>query len=132
MRLLVTKSDTIEVTVYCWENAENAVEASNLKEDVPQDIEVCEKVLFTFRKPGYQDSNVIIRNSSLRPGTGTEDNATLNVQAFQEQILRTLLIEWDMKDDDDKHIPMNNISVNNLMPSVARAAVTGVLDKITL
>ena len=129
MRLLVDRTDKIEVMVYCWE-IDGEIEASHLKSEVPQDgIDVVEQLRCIFRKPGYQDSNAIIRNSDFK--TEGEDT-TLNVTSFQEQILRTLLIDWDMKDEDGKRIPVNNVTVNNLAPSVARAAVSGVLDKVKI
>ncbi|MHA2279295.1 MAG: hypothetical protein ACXAC5_00180 [Promethearchaeota archaeon] len=129
MKLLVDRNDDVKVIVYCWE-LDGEVEASHLKSDVPKEnIKVVEKVEFSFRKPNYADSNVIIRNSNFK----TEGEETsLNVSAFQEQVLRSLLIDWDMKDEDEQKIPVNNVSINNLIPSVARAAVSGVLDKIRI
>lgn len=129
MRLLVSKSDTIEVIVYCWE-VDGEVQASHLREEVPQTgIDYVEQLRCVFRKPNYQDSNIIIRNSDFKVG---DDNTTLNVTSFQEQILRALLVDWDLKDDDDKKIPVNNLNINNLLPSVARAAVSGVLERIRI
>lgn len=128
MKLLINRTDTVEVMVYCWEQ-DKEVEASHQKTDVPQNIDVCQQVEFVFRKPGYADSNVIIRNSNFKL---EGEETTLNVTAFQEQILRTLLMDWDLKDDNDEKIPMNNVNVNNLLPSVARAAVAGVLEKVRI
>lgn len=129
MKLLVDRSDDVKVTVYCWE-ANGEIEASHLKSDVPKDdVNVVEQVEFSFRKPNYSDSNVIIRNSNFK----TEGEETsLNVSAFQEQILRSLLVDWDMKDDSGEKITLNNVSINALIPSVARAAVSGALEKIRI
>lgn len=128
MKLLVDRSDKIEVVVYCWE-VDEEVEASHLKEEIPENVSMVEQLRCTFRKPGHQDSNNIIRNSDFK--TEGEDT-TLNVTRFQDQILRTLLIDWDMKDEDGKRVSVNNVSINNVLPSVARAAVSGILDKIRI
>jgi len=126
--LLVNRTDNVKVMIYCWtENGE--VEASHLRSDVPENIDVCQQVEFTFRKPGYADSNVIIRNSNFKLDG---EETTLNVTSFQENVLRSLLMDWDMVDEDGKKIPVNNVSINNLLPSVARAAVSGVLEKIKI
>lgn len=129
MKLLVDRTDKIEVVVYCWEQ-DGDVEASHLKDEAPKEgIGSVELLRCIFRKPSYQDSNVIIRNSNFK----TEgDETTLNITQFQEQILRALLVDWDMKDEDDKKIPVNTATINNLLPSVARAAVSGVLDRIRI
>ena len=128
MKLLVSKSDNVKVMVYCYE-VDGEVEASHLKSDVPKDITVCEQVEFSFRKPGYADSNVIIRNSNFKM---EGEDTTLNVTSFQDQILRSLLVDWTMKDEDENKIPVNNASISNLVPNVARAAVGGVLEKIRI
>jgi hypothetical protein len=128
MKLLVDRGQNVKVMVYCWEQ-DGEVEASHQKGDVPQDITVAEQVEFTFRKPSYADSNIIIRNSNFK----TEGEETsLNVTSFQEQVLRSLLTDWTLKDEDEGKIPVNNVNINNLIPSVARAAVAGVLDKIRI
>lgn len=131
MKLLVTRADTVVVTVYCYEE-NGEVEATHLKTEVPQNVnvDVVQTVDFTFRKPTYQDSNLIIRNANFK---SEGEETSLNVTAFQEQVLKSLLIEWTIEDDDDnKRVPVNNANINNLHPSVARAAVSGALDKIRI
>lgn len=130
MRLIVSRADEIKVIVYCWEE-DGEVQASHLKAEIPEkNIKVVEKVEFSFRKPSYADSNVIIRNSNFRAAENNE--TSLDVSAFQENILRNLLQEWDMKDEDGNKVSLNTASINSLVPNVARAAVAGVLDRISL
>ena len=128
MQLLVNKTDFVKVKVYCWE-VDGEVEASHQKTDVPQDVDVVEQVEFTFRKPNYADSNIIIRNSNFR---ADGEDTSLNVTAFQEQILRSLLVDWDMKDDDGNKVSLNNVSISNLVPAVARSSVAGALEVIKI
>ena len=127
MKFLVNRTDSVKITIYCWEEESN-IEASHVKSEIPKDVET-EEIEFVFRKPGYADSNVIIRNSNFK--TEGEDT-TMNVTSFQENVLRSLLIDWDLKDDEDQKVSVNSVSINNLVPNVARAAVAGVLEKIRI
>lgn len=127
LNLLVSKTDNIKVLVYCYEQ-DGEIEATHIKSDVPKDMET-EEVEFIFRKPGYADSNIIIRNSNFKM---EGEDTTLNVTSFQEGVLRTLLIDWDLKDEEGEKVAVNIVSLNNLIPAVARAAVSGALDKIRI
>lgn len=128
MKLFVDKTDVIVVKVYCWEEG-GEVSASFQKTDVPSEVNVVEQIDFTFRKPNYADSSSIMKNADLKT-EGTETR--INVQSFQDLILRSLLIDWSMKDEDGKKVIVNNTNINNLIPSIARAAVSGVLEKVKL
>ena len=127
MQLLVNRTDFVKVKVYCWE-VDGEIEASHLKSEVAKDADP-QVVEFSFRKPGYADSNIIIRNSNFKM---EGEDTTLNVTSFQENILRALLVDWDLKDEEGQKVAVNTISLNNLVPTVARAAVSGVLEKIRI
>lgn len=127
LNLLVSKTDNVTVKVYCWE-ADGDIEATHVKSEVPKDIEA-EEVEFIFRKPGYADSNIIIQNSNFKMDG---DDTTLNVTSFQNNVLRALLVDSNMKDEEGEKIVMNTITINALIPNVARAAVSGVLEKIKI
>ena len=128
MKLLVNRTDSIKIQVYCYEQ-DGEIEATHLKNEVPKDVDAIEKVEFVFRKPGYADSNIIIRNSNFKMDG---EDTTLNVTSFQENVLRSLLIDWDLKDEDGQKVPVNTVSVNNLVPNIARAAVNGALEKVRI
>ncbi len=130
LNLIVSKTDNVKVKVYCWE-AEGEIEASHLKTEIPKDVksESVEEFEFIFRKPGYADSNIIIRNSNVKMEDGESSVSPID---FQENILRTLLVDWDLKDEEGKKIALNAISVNNLVPNVARASVSGAVEKIRI
>ena len=128
LNLLVNRTtDNVTVKVYCWE-ADGDIEATHVKSEVPKNVEM-EEVEFIFRKPGYADSNIIIRNSNFK--TAGEDT-TLDVNLFQEGVLRALLVDWGLKDEEGQNVPVNTVSINNLRPAVARAAVSGALDQVRL
>ncbi len=128
MRLLVKKSDSVKVVVYCWE-VDSEVNASHLKSEVPSGVTDTEEVEFELRKPNYADSNSIIRMADFK--TDGEDTK-MNVSSFQESILKTLLCGWTLKNDDGNRIPVNSANINMLDPNVARAAVSGALEKIRI
>lgn len=127
MKFLVSRSDNVKIKVFCWE-IEGEVEATHVKTEVPKDVET-EEIEFTFRKPGYADSNIIIRNSNFKMDG---EDTTLNVTSFQDQVLRSLLMDTDMKDEEGQKIVINTLTINNLVPNIARAAVAGVLEKIKI
>jgi len=123
MRFLVSKTDLVNVVVYCWES-KGIVEATHLKSEVPKNTDI-EEIEFVFRKPGYADSNAIM--SKVK-----NDEPALNAVVFQDSILRSLLVDWDMTDENDQKISVKESAVNDLVPNIARAAVAGVLEKITI
>jgi hypothetical protein len=128
LNLFVNKVDTVKVVVYCWE-ADGEIEATHTKSEVPKET-TAEEVEFVFRKPGYADSNIIIRNSNFKTEGG--EGTTLNITSFQENVLRSLLMEWTLKDEEGEKVSVNTVTVNNLIPAVARAAVGAVLERIRI
>ena len=56
----------------------------------------------------------------------------MDVTDLQEAVLRTLLVGWDLKDDNDKPLSVTAGNVNSLAPAIARAAAAGCLSKIKL
>jgi len=128
MKLIVKKTDTVKITVYCYE-VDGEVEASHQKSDVPQDVDVVEQVEFTFRKPNYGDSNIIMRSSKFKIDG---EDTSLDATNFQQIILTTLLIDFDLKDEDGKKVPFTNSNVLSLVPSIARAAVSAILEKVKI
>lgn len=127
MKLLVNKTDNVKVLVYCYEQ-DGEVEATHIKSEVPKDVEI-EEVEFIFRKPGYADSNIIISNSNFKM---EGEDTTLNVTSFQNNILRTLLVDSSLKDEEGQKVPINTLTINSLIPNVARAAVSAILEKIRI
>ena len=126
MKFFVENSDNVIVTVFAWE-ADGQIEASHTESDIPKEVK-SERIEFTFKKPNYADSNVIMQSSGLNAdGTGG-----VNFLNFQNTVLRSLLKGWNMKNEDGEKVPFTNANINNLIPAIARAAVSGVLDKIKM
>ncbi len=127
LNLIVNKTDNVKVKVYCYEK-EGEIEATHLKSEIPKDVEV-EEFEFVFRKPGYADSNIIIRNSNLKV---EGEESSVSPIDFQENVLRTLLVDWNLKDEEGQKITVNTLSLNHLIPAVARSAVSAIIEKIRI
>ena len=125
MQMFVKKNDRIDVEVFVWQDERGNVEATHDKSTVPEKTENVETTTFTFRRPTYLDSVTIMRQSNLREGG-------MNLADFQDSVLRTLLVDWNLKDDGDKDVSMRSVQVNNLQPAIARAACSGFLEKVNL
>lgn len=127
LNLLVSKTDNVTVKIYCYEQ-DGEIEATHIKSEVPKDVEM-EEVEFIFRKPGYADSNMIIQNSNFKMDG---EETTLNVTSFQNNVLRSLLIDSSLKDEEGQKIAINTLTINALVPAVARSAVNAILEKIRI
>jgi hypothetical protein len=125
MNIFVKKTDTVEVLVYVWVDKEGNVDATHIKDEVPKDTEIKE-IKFNLRRPSYLDSTGILRQAS------TSSDRSLDVAAFQDVVLRNQIDSWDIKDDAGKSVPLNVMTVNELQPTVARAAVNGYLAKVKI
>lgn len=129
MKLIVSKSDTVEIVVYCYE-LDGDVEATHIKIEVPESVNSVEMVNFTFRQPSHSDSTEIFTQCGFKPSDS--GNAEFDLSALQGSILKILLSGWDIKNENDKKIPFTTGNIDALHPSVARAAVAGCLEKIKL
>ncbi len=124
-KFFVNKSSRLTVDVHVWEN-DGDLEATHDTTQLPEEGVETEKVTFIFRKPNYADSTDIIQQSQVRPAEGTID-----VTAFQNSILRSLLVDWTLTDGNDK-VAVTPANINNLEPILARSAIEGILQKIKL
>lgn len=129
MKLLVKKSDKLEIPVYAYEETGN-LNATHDKEDIPKEVQA-EELTFVFRRPSYQDSTNILAVSQASATTIGEE-VKVDAAKFQNHILRTLLTDWDLKDEEGEKIECSPGNISSLDPSVARAATAGVLMKIRL
>ena len=125
MDIFVRESDTVNVDVYAWEKDDTKdLTASNDEADIPEGVDA-QIIKFSFRRPTYQDSNTILRTASM---TGDVSNSP-DLMAFQDAIIRALLLEVTV---DDATTDMRQAKINSLHPNIARAAIAGILDKVTI
>lgn len=122
--IFVKKSTRVNVDVYAWVADNDEIEASYDKNDVPKNKSDVHIIKFVFRKPNYADSNAVLSGAKI---TGEEGKA--DIMGFQEGLLRNLLIEIRNGDEVTEARPRD---ISALQPSIARAAVAGLLDVITI
>lgn len=131
MKFIVSRSDKVEVIIYCYEVGDD-IEATSTKEEIPKSVEQVEMIHLSFRRPSHGDSQSIFRQCNFQPNVTGSGAATMDVTDLQEAVLRTLLVGWDIKDDNDKTLPVTAGNVNSLAPAIARAAASGCLSVIKL
>ncbi len=122
---MFVKKDTIPIPVWVYE-VDGNVEATHDKDDVPDSAETSQ-VNFIFRKANFADSNKILRQVQ-----SSDPDAPIDVAGFQELVLRELLFDWDLKDDNGGKVAINRSTIDSLEPTVARAAAAGIMTKIRI
>ncbi len=131
MKLIVSRTDRLDVTIYCFEVG-GILSATHIEADIPKSVGDVEKATFTFRKPNHSDSQAIFKQCNFKPNVTGEGDVTFNVSELQDVVLRVLLVDWDLTDDDGKKLPLSAGNVNALDPAVARSVAAGCLEKIRL
>lgn len=121
--IFVKKSDRVSVIVYAYEQ-DGKTEAVSDKNEVPNNAEDVQELEFIFRRPNYSDSYGILQASGMNSVEMTGD-----VNSFADHALRTLLVDWNITDGDDKILFTKN-AINKLHPAIARAAAGGALEKM--
>lgn len=115
MNIFVSKEDQVEVPVYVWEE-NSKVEAGLENKDGAT------KYVFIFRKPNFQDSTRILSRSQRAEGDA-------NVAVFQDSVFRTLLLKINSQTDA---FTASETVINDLDPVVARSALGGLLNRISI
>ncbi len=131
MRLFVKKSDLISIPIFVYE--EDGQTIATFTKSETSSIDNVETVKFIFRRPSYSDSVNITTKSQLQ--LAQTDDASINASSivtFQNLIFKTLISDWDIKDENGQKVPVNSENINSLEPLVARAAVSGLLTKIQI
>lgn len=122
MKIFVSKSDRVEVEVYAFET-DKGVDAAVDEKDVPTGVQF-KKLKFFFQKPTYEDSRSILSNST----SGLE----VNPMSLQNSLIKILLKEWDLTDENDKAIECSSKNISSLSPTIVRAAAAGLLTKVQI
>ena len=129
LSFFVKESDTIKVEVYVYEKDGNLEATSDVNEVPVSSQDSVKNVSFTFRRPNYRDSQKILGNSTSSVIGGEPQVYPMK---FSDIVLNTLLSAWTLTDDAEKPVPKTTKNIDALHPSIARAATSGVLDKISL
>lgn len=128
MNMFVKRNDRVDVDVYVWKKPETEeIDATHDKSVIPEKVTDVETVTFSFRKPNYSDSTAIMQQAAT-----SANNNDIDFAAFQDLVLRSLLMDWTIRDNDGDPVPVKPSTVNDLVPSIARAATAGCLEKVNL
>ena len=125
MDIFVKKTDTVVVDVYAWKEDDD-IHATNVESEAPKDKEP-EIIKFTFKKPDYKDSVKIQQSMKFKSDIGGVAISDGLVVDFQDILLRTLLLSVT---NGSEVIEMKN-KIDGLHPSIARSAVSGILNKVS-
>ena len=89
-------------------------------ETLPIKGAMVESVTVKFRYPTYADDRAITRAATAPDQNGIP---VVNVVSLQNIMLFTLIKEWDLKNDKGEEVPINDATLGNLHPTIARAMV---------
>lgn len=126
--LFVPSTAKIAVKVYAYLENGNTV-ASSERSDSFESKEEATVMTFHFRRPNYKDGNNILRALKISSSELSEENSQINVIELQEKALKNLLVSVDT---DEASQELSLEMIDNLDPQIARAAVGGLLEKISL
>jgi hypothetical protein len=115
-RCFVKDDDRVEIVVYVTETDDKNIEAGLSPQELSSGP--LQEVKFTFRRPRHQDSLAVLASSRVGE-TGVSD-----IIGLQAAVLRLLLVDWDIKDEQNEPVPFTKAAIANLEPSIARAAAT--------
>lgn len=120
MSPFIKENDRVSVNVYYVEKDGNIEIVESFEEK--KNINVIE---FIFRKPNYKDSYDILKQL-------TGDNNIKSSVMLQDVVLRKLLTDWSIEDENKNKIKINDSTISNLYPVIARKASELLLEKIQI
>lgn len=130
MKLLVEKNDTVTVCIYAYEK-DNNIDAVNDEKEIPVDAKY-QKLEFVFKKPSFSDSQALLKNAILPSSSTDGANFNMDVTALNEKIMKTMLTDWNIKNENGEDIPLNASNIGKLNPVIARSAASSFMNKIIL
>jgi len=79
-----------------------------------------ESVTVKFRYPSYLDERAITRGATQPDQNGIP---VVNILTLQNLMLSVLIKEWDLKDGKSNAVPINDVTIGDLHPMIARVLV---------
>lgn len=123
----VSNSDTFEIVVYSYVKEEELIVSAS-DNDMPADTEPT-AIKVVFRKPTNKDA-VMLSSSSIK--TNLEGNVQIDITKMQDYVMRNLIVSWNLKDENDQLVTVNQDSIDKLNPTLARVIAGEALNKIKL
>jgi len=140
MQLFVDKEKKIEIKIYLAQNSKGELIASDSLDNLLKNEyivtpkEEIEEHSFYFRNPSYKD-NVDVLSKTLKHqfqiGEENIETNTLSADPALIQYVRfqSLLIDWTLKDNEEKKIPVTKDRIDKLNPVIANVVVSS-LDNL--
>ena len=128
-KLFVSRGERIEVQVHVYDEPGGETGATHDSSEIPKNVEA-ETYNFLFRKPSYSDSHRMVSSSTKM--ANEEGMLSVDALALQDELLRGLLVDWDIKKENGEKMPCNRKAIGDLHPSVARASALGLMERISL
>lgn len=124
MSIFVKKTDYINIDVYAYDK-NGETEATSDKTTVSPETKL-DVLSFKFRKPSYQDNRTILNSAKQY-----SDNTKIDPFVFQDSILRTLLVDWNLTDDNGEKLEYKFSLINELNPAIIRVVMEILFTKIS-
>ena len=118
--MFIRDEDVIEIKIY-YRKSKNRYMAYTEKEykDVKDDEKAkCSVLVLKMKEMTWGLYNQVQDDAMVDSGSGERQ---FNFRAYKETRLKTLVKEWDAKDKVGKPVPINEISISHLAPSIAES-----------
>jgi len=130
-KLLINKSKRIEVKIYIGLDKKQNIIADHDKEILLKDKQLISKeeelfeVKMWFRQPNYGDDLALAQNTIHQRIDEDGTSMSIDTIKIRNDRFKQLLADWDLTDEDDEPLEVNEENVNSLDPSFAGAALEG-------
>ena len=130
-KLLINKSKRIEVKIYIGLDKKQNIIADHDKEILLKDKQLISKeeelfeVKMWFRQPNYGDDMSLASNTIHQKIDDEGTSISIDTIKIRNDRFKQLLADWDLTDEDDEPLEVNEENVNSLDPSFAGAALEG-------
>lgn len=118
--IFVDQSDKVEVTLF-YEKIGNKMTTLDEKK------EGCKSITLTLQYPDFATNQQILRDSRIT----TESGQILDMLKLRSNMLYSLTIGWDAKDESGKEIPFSTNELNKLHPAIASSLINKIQEKVS-
>lgn len=130
-KLLVDDKKRIEVKVYIGLSKKQAILADYNKEALLENKNLDTKeedlleVKMWFRQPNYKDDLDIANNTIHQRIDQDGSSISIDTIKIRNYRFKQLLVDWNLTDEEDNDLEINEKNINSLDPSFAGAALEG-------
>jgi hypothetical protein len=92
----------------------------------PQENDEEFEIKFKFRALNHAENRDILSQSV---SFGTDGTARIDIATFNDLRLRAVLREWNLVDDENEPLTLNNKNIDNLNPTIS-ANMTSIINEV--